>query len=178
MPQLLRRNDLSDDVAYGPSTFIFFTLLLLASGCVATLVILRRKRQQRALRATALPLHQRHGHQRTLTIATTPSGVRGESIFVYDEKMNLIANSHGPPSSTIPEIHVTFPEDEDASGTSRAGRVVVLRISDTGSVGMEPLHQEPLPPYQRDDAERFQSLDLDRMGGLREKNHSTNQRYS
>lgn len=44
----------------------------------------------------------------------------------------------------------------------------MVRISEKGHVGLEPYHDEHLPPYGQDDAERFQSLDLDRIGGLKE----------
>lgn len=119
--------------------------------------------------AALLPTHQRRGHQRSLTITTAPTSVGPDRVFVYDEKMNLIANSHGPPDSPVPEIRVTFPDEVDQqSGQKMAGRVVVVRITDSGSVGMEPLHQEQLPPYQKSDTGRFQSLEIDRMGGLRE----------
>lgn len=46
--------------------------------------------------------------------------------------------------------------------------MVIVRISDAGSVGLEPCHEE-LPPYQSNDTGRFQSLDIERMGGLKEK---------
>ena len=92
-----------------------------------------------------------------------------DSIFVYDEKMNLIANSSSPPSSAVPEIRVTFPDEDSSDGQKQNGRVVVVHVTETGSVGMSPLIQEQLPAYQRSDAERFQSLDLDSIGGLREK---------
>jgi len=77
-------------------------------------------------------------------------------------------NSSSPPASPVPEIRITFPEEEDESGKRKSGRVVVVRISEAGSVGLEPC-QEELPPYQSSDADRFQSLDLERMGGLKEK---------
>ena len=68
----------------------------------------------------------------------------------------------------MPEIRITFPEEEDEAGKSKSGRVVVVRISETGGLGLEPCNNEHLPPYQQSDDERFQSLDLDRMGGLKE----------
>ena len=77
-----------------------------------------------------------------------------------------------PPPSPVPEIRITFPDEEDMSGKRTSGRVVVLRIGESGAIGMEPVSHDALPPYQRDDAERFQSLDLDRIGGLREKYQS------
>ena len=74
----------------------------------------------------------------------------------------------GSPSSPVPEIRITFPEEEDEAGKSKSGRVVVVRIGETGGLGLEPYSEENLPAYQQSDAERFQSLDLDRMGGLKE----------
>lgn len=68
----------------------------------------------------------------------------------------------------MPEIRITFPEEEDKSGKSKSGRVMIVRISETGGLGLEPYSDEVLPAYQQSDAERFQSLDLDRMGGLKE----------
>ncbi|KAJ9650058.1 hypothetical protein H2198_010620 [Neophaeococcomyces mojaviensis] len=117
-----------------------------------------------------LPTHRRPGHQRSLTITTTPAYTGQDKVFVYDEKMNLIANSGGPPNSPVPEIRITFPEEEgEQSGHNKNGRVVVVRITDSGSIGMEPLHQEQLPPYQQADTARFQSLEIERLGGLRER---------
>lgn len=44
----------------------------------------------------------------------------------------------------------------------------MVRISDGGGVGLEPYHDEGLPPYQSPRDGKFESLDLDRMGGLKE----------
>ena len=81
--------------------------------------------------------------------------------------------SNSPPPSPVPEIRVTFPddEDEDKSGKPKSPRVVVVRISETGGVGYEPYTEENLPSYQSSEGGRFESLDLDRMGGLKEKEH-------
>jgi hypothetical protein len=71
------------------------------------------------------------------------------------------------PTSPVPEIRITFPDEVDESGKRQSGRVVVVRVGEH-SVGLEPV-QEDLPPYQRDASDRFDSLDLDRIGGLKEK---------
>lgn len=71
------------------------------------------------------------------------------------------------PSSSVPEIRITFPDEEGAGEKRKSGRAVVVKISDKGSVGLEPYTDEKLPPYQQE--ERLQSLDLERMGGLKEK---------
>lgn len=163
--------DSSNELLYG-----FFVLFLFACLTSITLLYLRRKRAAR--QASLLPTYKRRGHQRSLTITTTPVHATQDRVFVYDEKMNLIANSHGPPDSPVPEIRVTFPDEVDQqSGQKMAGRVVVVRITDTGSVGLEPLQQEQLPPYQQADT-RFQSLELDRIGGLRETGQQPPPRWS
>lgn len=150
--------------------FVFFTLLLLASICSIALYAIRRKRMARE--AAVLPTYHQVSHHRSASISNFNTGHRNESVFVYDEKMNLIHNSSNPPSGAVPEIHITFPDEDEKSGGSQKGRVVVVHITDSGSVGMEPLNRDNLPPYQKEDADRFQSLDLERIGGLREKERS------
>ncbi|KAL2871328.1 uncharacterized protein BJX67DRAFT_377107 [Aspergillus lucknowensis] len=142
-------------------------LVLLGIALIGGLLVMRRRRQNR--QQCELPVHngQCSTHHRSLTI-TAPPYSKTESVFVIDEKRNLMENSSSPPPSPVPEIRITFPEEEDESGKRRSGRVVVVRISEAGSVGLEP-YNEQLPPYQSSEAERFQSLDMERMGGLKEK---------
>ena len=87
-----------------------------------------------------------------------------ETIHVYQEKQLVSVDS--PPQSPIPEIRITFPEEVDETGKRQSGRVVVVRVGESG-VGLEPV-DEKLPSYEKD-GERFQSLDLERIGGLVEK---------
>lgn len=170
----LRARDMSDgsddDYVYDPPNgllFGFFILFLFACGVSFSLFYLRRRRFLRQM--ALLPTHQRRGHQRSLTITSTPAYTGQERVYVYDDKMNMIGSSNCAPDSPVPEIRITFPDEVDqASGQKTSGRVVVVRITDSGNVGMEPLHSEELPPYQKADNGRFQSLDLDRLGGLRE----------
>lgn len=161
-----RRDDKSDGLspAMVDLLIVLLVLILLGLGLVAGLLILRRKRQ--AKKQSLLPIHngQAPGHQRRLTITAGKT----ESVIVYDEKRALMENSDSPPPSPVPEIRITFPEEEDESGKRKSGRMVVVKISDAGSIGLEPCHDE-LPPYQSNDTGRFQSLDLERMGGLKEK---------
>ncbi|PKY06814.1 hypothetical protein P168DRAFT_280191 [Aspergillus campestris IBT 28561] len=141
-------------------------LILLGLALVGGLIVLRRKRQNR--KQLELPVHNGQvPNPRRLTISASPNA-RTESVLVYDEKRSLMENSSSPPPSPVPEIRITFPEEEDEMGKRKSGRVVVVRITDAGGVGLEPC-SEQLPPYQSSDAERFQSLDIDRMGGLKEK---------
>lgn len=140
-------------------------LLVLAMVSIVALLFLRRMRRAKKEAEAKLPLYEKRqsGHRR-LTITSKGH----ESIVVYQEKRDLMDNSSSPPASPVPEIRITFPDEVDESGKRQSGRVVVVKVGEH-SVGMEPL-QEELPPYQRDSSDRFDSLDLDRIGGLKEKN--------
>lgn len=167
LPQIVPRN--SNNTQDGLSTSMvdllisLLVLILLALALVGGLLVLRRKRQAR--KESLLPVHngQAPTQQRRLTITAGKT----DSVLVYDEKRALMEDS-SPPPSPVPEIRITFPEEEDESGKRKSGRMVVVRISEAGSVGLEPC-QEELPPYQTTDTGRFHSLDIERMGGLKEK---------
>lgn len=144
-------------------------LVFVVCVLVAVLLVLRKRRQNRR---HELPLHNgqttSNRNPRRLTVSAS-SSAKTESVLVYDEKRSLMENSSAPPDSPVPEIRITFPEEEDESGKRKSGRVVVVRISEGGGVGLEPCSEE-LPPYQASDTDRFHSLDIERMGGLRDKN--------
>jgi len=152
-------------------------LVFLGLTLVALFFILRQNRKSR--KQSELPLYNesssKTSNHRRLTITATPYGQRSESVYVCNEKQTLVASPCGTPTSPIPEIRITFPEEEDAFGKRKSGRVVVVRIGETG-VGLEPYSEDDLPPYQNSDAGKFQSLDLERMGGLKEKEQG--QRWS
>lgn len=174
LPRLVSR-DGSDNGDDGLSPTIvdlliaLLVLVLVVFGLVGVLLVLRRRRQKRRQQQSELPIHngQCSPNHRRLTISAPPSAQR-ESVLVFDEKRRLMENSSSPPDSPVPEIRITFPEEEDEAGKRKSGRVVVVRISEGGGVGLEP-YQEELPPYQASDANRFHSLDIERMGGLKEK---------
>ena len=154
---------------------IALLVLILAVICLtATLLVLRKYRKAKRGQQSELPLHNppqlvKKSNHRRLTITATPYGRKSESSFVISEKSAFLDQSSSPTASPIPEIRITFPEEvEDTTGKRKSGRVVVVRISDNGGVGLEPF-EEKLPPYQSSDSDRFQSLDLERMGGLKEK---------
>ena len=148
---------------------VLLVLLIIALSLVGALLVFRQRK--RARRTLELPLYS----EKRISTASSHSNHRrvmirpSESIHIYHEKQNLIDNSSAPPSPSlnqIPEIRITFPEEVDATGKRTSGRVVVVRVGDT-TVGLEPV-PENLPSYAQD-GERFQSLDLDRIGGLEEK---------
>ncbi|KAF4628066.1 hypothetical protein G7Y89_g10087 [Cudoniella acicularis] len=147
---------------------VFVSLLL-----VGALYIVRKIRRSRAIARQTLPLHNepKKSGNRRLTITTTPYG-RKSSIYVYDEKSSMMNSPASPPLSpdNVPEIRITFPDEQDESGRRKSGRVVIVRVGDT-SVGLEPLpEEEQLPAYEKESGERFHSIDMDRIGGLKEKN--------
>ena len=142
-------------------------LLFVGICAVGGLFILRSRRKAKDQAKSDLPFHK--SNHRRLTITAAPYDRRSESLYVYKEKESLVSEAGSPPASPIPEIRITFPEEEDDAGKRKSGRVVVVRISETGGVGLEPYNEDQLPPYQRVESERFESLDLDRMGGLKEK---------
>ena len=146
---------------------VLLVLLIVALFLVAGLLYLRYRR--RARRNAELPPYSEDDEKRMSSMSTTSSHrrvmVRPSESVLYSEKQSLADNSSSPPPSPLPEIHITFPEEVDDSGKRTSGRVVVVRVGDNG-IGLEPV--EGLPAYSSDD-KRFESLDLDRIGGLVEK---------
>ena len=153
-------------------------LVVLSVLLIGALFVLRRYRKSKRQQQSGLPLHNppqlnKKSNHRRLTITATPHSRNSESTFVINEKSAFLEQSTSPPASPVPEIRITFPEEEeDQSGKRKSGRVVVVRISDNGSYGLEPLTEDKLPSYQTSESDRFQSLDLERMGGLKEKEWS------
>lgn len=169
---MFKARDIVDDgyVYQNPSGLLFGFFILFVFICTLSISLFCIRRRRAMQQMALLPTHQRRGHQRSLTITTTPVYPGQDKVYVYDEKMNMIGSSNCRPDSPVPEIRITFPDEIDqTSGQKTSGRVVVVRITDSGTVGMEPFHPEQLPPYQKADNGRFQSLELDRLGGLRER---------
>ncbi|KAF2146154.1 uncharacterized protein K452DRAFT_283446 [Aplosporella prunicola CBS 121167] len=182
---LVRRDasasDSADDAALTPLMvdllIALLVLVVIALMAVVALIFMRKARNAKKAKTPELPMYNEterpvssrmSSHHRSLTIAAAPAYSAGNpSVFVYgDEK---VSNEPQTPSSPVPEIRITFPEEVDDKGNKQSGRVVVVRVGEH-SVGLEPLHEEQLPPYQKDATDRFQSLDLERIGGLKEKN--------
>lgn len=72
----------------------------------------------------------------------------------------------------VPEIRITFPEEEDKETGRRISRVMVVQVGEAGVGFVRPLKEESLPPYQQAQDGRFASVDLERIGGLKEKDTS------
>lgn len=69
---------------------------------------------------------------------------------------------------SVPEIRITFPDEQDESGRTKSGRVVIVRVGENG-IGLEPVTEEQLPAYEKETGQKFHSIDMDRIGGLKEK---------
>lgn len=155
------------DLLIALMVLIFVSLLL-----VGVLYTVRKIRRNRAIARQQLPIHNDNksiSNHRRLTITATPYG-RGSSIYFYDEKSSIMSSPSSPPLSpdSVPEIRITFPDEQDESGRRKSGRVVVVRVGETG-VGLEPLKDEQLPAYEKESGARFHSIDIERIGGLKEK---------
>ena len=180
IPRLAVRDDSSSTTSMTPTMMkllIALIVLVFFGIClVGGLFILRARRKAKQIQKLtdlsfeSSPSYSKPSKHRRLTVTAPPYDGHSKPIYVYNEKEILVEDSSHPtsPTSPVPEIRITFPEEEDTSGKSKSGRVMIVRISETGGLGLEPYSDEHLPAYQRSDAERFQSLDLDRMGGLKE----------
>lgn len=149
---------------------LFFSLIL-----VAALIVIRRMRKQQAMvTQSTLPQYndiKRTGNHRRLTIQT---GNGHQSVLVFGKDGEpMLANPNSPPHSpdNVPQIHITFPDEQDEYGRRKSGRVVVVRVGDT-TVGLEPVQEEQLPAYEKENSSQFYSIDIDQLGGLKEKDRT------
>ncbi|KAL1877425.1 hypothetical protein Daus18300_002411 [Diaporthe australafricana] len=158
---------------------ILSVVVVLGLLLAGVLIILRRMRnKQQRVRKDSLPQYndvvqdtKRTSNHRRLTIETRNGH---SSVLVFNKDgQPMLANPNQPPHSpdNVPEIHITFPEEEDEGGRRKSGRVLVVRVGDNANatVGMEPLDEEQLPAYEKESSHQFYSIDMDDIGGLREK---------
>ncbi|CAD6501800.1 BgTH12-02046 [Blumeria graminis f. sp. triticale] len=169
-------NLLSHDELHGSSTMINLTIALMALISIimllsATLYFIRTSRRRRALaRQQILPMHENsHSMNSYHPRRQQRSQYNSEKQFsMYSEK-SLPGNSFDSSSESIPEIRITFPDEQDEAGRRKSGRVVVVRVGETG-IGLEPLKPEDqLPAYEENSGGHFHCVDMDRIGGLKEK---------
>ncbi|KAF4303666.1 hypothetical protein SLS57_005348 [Botryosphaeria dothidea] len=180
---LVRRDD-ADDAPLTPTmmNLLIALVVLCAVAILSVFALFLLRRARNAKKRSELPMYNEDrstqrmsSHHRSLTITTAPpySNNRSSAVYVYNEKETFMNEQHTP-DSPVPEIRITFPEEVDDKGNKQSGRVVVVRVGEH-SVGLEPLNEEQLPPYQKDENDRFQSLDLERIGGLKEKTNEKNE---
>lgn len=163
-----------DGTPTGPAlngSMLTLLIVLLALVVVALLLIagLLFMRQRKRARKNSLP---RYSEKRLSNASLSSSHRRvlarpSELVHVNQEKLAFIHGTNTPPDSpAIPEIRITFPDEKDDAGKRISGRVVVVRVGDH-NVDLEPVTEDNLPAYA--EKERFDSLDLDQIGGLVEK---------
>lgn len=137
----------------------------------ALLVLFRRRQRRNAMMSSSLPQYhevKKSSNHRRLTIDT---GNGRSSVIVFNNGAQpMLSNPRSPPHSpdNVPEIHITFPDEQDDQGRPKSGRVVVVRVGDT-TIGLEPLHDEQLPAYEKESSSQFYSVDIEKIGGLKEK---------
>jgi hypothetical protein len=148
--------------------------------CIGTLLILRqmrlKKKEQDALMAgdASLPMYSEKDASTSHLPLIASSSRHSRLVIsthspVFNEKEALMRGVGSPISPDVPEIRITFPEEVDEAGKRTSGRVVIVKVGEH-SVGLEPVRDsEELPAYRQQENSRFESLDLDRMGGLKEK---------
>lgn len=170
-----RGDDKKDSVSVVNLLIALLVLVFVGLVSFALLVLLRRRRRQQRMMNETLPQYQdvkRTGNHRRLTIQTGNANGRSSIIVVDQKGQPMLANPASPPHSpdNVPEIHITFPDEQDDQGRPKSGRVVVVRVGET-SVGLEPLHDEQLPAYEKESSTQFYSIDMDKIGGLKEKEY-------
>jgi hypothetical protein len=142
------------------------TTVLLAGIATYALIKVARKRT-----AASKQSSKADNQWRRLTIETMGT------THTLQEKRSLMDSSSPPSSPLVPEIRITLPDEVDkTTGRPQSGRVVVVRMGENASVGLEPLMQakqeEQLPAYEKIAGIGkfdFEELDLEKMGGLKEK---------
>ncbi|KAK6334903.1 hypothetical protein TWF718_010347 [Orbilia javanica] len=153
---LLRR---SEDAAASNSTIVqLLTALVVLAGLGlllgGILVVIRRVKSKRS---PTLPTHTRN-----LTVTPIPYSSSKRTSWFGNEK----SDRPGTPTSPVPEIRITFPEEESADGKRKSGRVVVVQVGEAGAAFVRDIEPDNLPPYQKGG---FSSVDLNKVGGLKEK---------
>ncbi|KAI4215152.1 MAG: hypothetical protein LQ351_002467 [Letrouitia transgressa] len=178
--QTLRVRDEPAMTSLNPTmtSLLIALIVLVCTGLslVAALFLLRSYRKSKQCnespRVHNAPAKRFSNHRRFTVSATIPKRP-SQSVYSVNEKEAFVDESPSPTQNTVPEIRITFPEEEDGSGKRKSGRVVVVRISETGGVGLEPYHNDDLPTYDGTNDDKFHSLDLDRIGGLKELERSS-----
>ncbi|KAH6897245.1 hypothetical protein B0T10DRAFT_557073 [Thelonectria olida] len=163
---------------------VILGIVFLALILISILFFFRRARRLQMMRAKALddeedglpsyydakPYGNNH---RGLTIETKHNG-RSSILVINRDNHPMLANPNSPPHSpdNVPEIHITFPDEQDDQGRPKSGRVLVVRVGDNATVGMEPMNDEQLPAYEKEAKGQFYSIDMNQIGGLKEKDRS------
>ncbi|KYK60151.1 hypothetical protein DCS_01286 [Drechmeria coniospora] len=146
-------------------------LVFLSLVLATALYFLHRRRRLNRQRMQTLPTYKEMSQKRGLTLSHTG---RPSIVYIGRDGEPMLQNPRSPPHSldNVPEIRITFPDEQDEQGRPRSGRVLVVRVGDNATVGLEPMREEPLPAYEKDSKDQFHSIDMDQIGGLKEKDRA------
>ncbi|RKF58211.1 hypothetical protein OnM2_069019 [Erysiphe neolycopersici] len=142
---------------------IFISLLL-----TVVLLIARTIRRRRALGRHHLASPEMNKNRNHQHLSVNTPFRRCSSYSIYEEKKSPLNSSSSLTPEVVPEIRITFPDEQDEAGRRMSGRVVVVRVGEAG-IGLEPLRDEEQLPAYEENGGRFQSIDIDQIGGLKEK---------
>ena len=160
-----RKNEITINLLIAFSALLFLSLL------AAILLLIRRNRRRQRLTGLQLPQYNDVNPSSNHKCLTIQTGRQSVVIFNQDGQP-MLSNPNSPPHSpdNVPEIHITLPDEQDELGRRKSGRVVVVRVGD-GSIGLEPFQEEQLPAYEKEGKSGFYSVDIDHIGGLKEKDN-------
>lgn len=169
---------------------VLITLLCFGLALGVSLFLIRRSRNARKAAGT-LPTYSESVSQdprsRNYAGLSINTSTRQSQSFVYSEKQGLMHSGSPMPMTpdTIPEIRITFPDEEGRDGRRVSGRVMVVSVGEAGvgyvrplseggveaqkeigGVGMPPAYVSPTSTTNGD---RMASVDIERIGGLKEK---------
>jgi len=161
---MFRRSD-EEDSSSGMIVKLLTALVVIAALGMflgGVLLVIRRIKRNRA---STLPTHTRN---HSLTVTAIPYRSKRSSLFGgLSEKKGFTDSQPGTPTSPIPEIRITFPEEEGIDGKRKSGRVVIVQVGEAGAAFVRDVEPDNLPPYQKKGD--FASVDLEKVGGLKEK---------
>ncbi|TQV99896.1 hypothetical protein V2A60_005322 [Cordyceps javanica] len=173
--RLVSRGDGSDDGSDKMINALIAILVLLFVSIVliSTLYFFRRSRRMQKLRNQSLPTYNEASKEPMLQIETKHNG-RSSVVVIGRDGQPMLQNPNSPPDSpdNVPEIHITFPDEQGDDGRRQSGRVLIVRVGDNAAVGLEPVREEQLPAYEKEAKGQFQSIDMDKIGGLKEKDRN------
>ncbi|TQS37827.1 hypothetical protein Golomagni_01687 [Golovinomyces magnicellulatus] len=132
------------------------------------LYFVRNVRRRNSISRQYLHAYQTDNHRNHQHISNNSPYVCAKNYSIYDEKRLPTSQKSQLTPDSVPEIRITFPDEQDESGRRMSGRVVVVRVGESG-IGLEPLREEDQLPAYEEKGGRFHSIDMDSIGGLKEK---------
>lgn len=168
-----RDSDADSDDSWNGAISMDITIILVAIAFCSMLGVgfiygLRKYKDAQLAARNQLPQYNSPSHSknsRGLSIDPPAYSPSSNAPSYYDEKSSYAST----PVSPVPEIRITFPDDVDEQGRAVKGSVVIVKIGERGGVGLEPVRdEEALPRYERD-GKRWEEVDMDLIGGLKEK---------